>query len=260
MANYIPTKPYTGSLPTGTVKKGSKGTNVKRVQTFLNWCINAGLKVDGICGSKTTEAIKKYQKQYKLKVDGIFGSQSRNKAKTIINDISKSTKPAPTPTTDPMQPWFDAMVTQFNWSKKQEYKFVSPTVESSKKYGTCITFVAVSLQRLGLLPSGGYFYFHPKHLRISGSSQSYVKKHTEIFALSYPNKTVTQLWKEGKIKVGDICGFGNPNYHTMVFMGMNSKGQPMWNSMGHSKKLKGYYSSYASRKVNMLVHLKKVKV
>ena len=83
-AAYKPKKTYSGSLPTGTVKKGSKGTDVKRVQTFLNWCIKAGLKVDGIAGIKTVAAIKKYQKRYGLKVDGIFGTKSLAKAKSIV--------------------------------------------------------------------------------------------------------------------------------------------------------------------------------
>ena len=96
-AAYKPTTPYTGSLPAKTVKKGSKGTDVKHTQKFLNWCIKAGLSVDGSCGSHTVSAIKKYQKQYKLKVDGIFGSQSRKKAQSII----KAYAPAPTPTPAP---------------------------------------------------------------------------------------------------------------------------------------------------------------
>ena len=33
---YTPTTPYTGKLPTKTVKKGSKGSNVKAVQSFLS--------------------------------------------------------------------------------------------------------------------------------------------------------------------------------------------------------------------------------
>ena len=76
--------PYSGKLPEKTVKKGSKGADVKAVQTFLNWCIGTKLKVDGKCGKNTLTAIKKYQKKYKLKVDGIFGSQSLKKAKEIV--------------------------------------------------------------------------------------------------------------------------------------------------------------------------------
>lgn len=159
---------------------------------------------------------------------------------------------------DPLQKWYDAMEKQFKWSKDQNYYFVTPTVASSKKNGTCITFPAVSLQRIGLLPKGGYFYYHPTKHKISGSSATYVKKHPEIFKLSYPNKTVKQLWKEGKIKKGDIVGFGNPAYHTMVFMGMNSKGKPIFNTMGHKRALKTTYKMYENRKVNMLVRIKKI--
>lgn len=100
-ASYKPTTPYTGGLPSGKVKKGSKGNDVKHVQKFLNWCIKAGLKVDGYCGSKTTAAIKKYQKQYKLKVDGVFGSQSKKKAQSIIAKHAPAPAPAPAPTPAP---------------------------------------------------------------------------------------------------------------------------------------------------------------
>ena len=81
---YKPTKPYTGTLPTGAVRQGNKGTSVKAVQAFLNWCIRADLDVDGIAGEKTDHAIRVYQKTYKLAVDGIFGVASKKKAKAII--------------------------------------------------------------------------------------------------------------------------------------------------------------------------------
>ena len=158
---------------------------------------------------------------------------------------------------DPLQKWFDAMETQFKWSKDQIYYFVKPTVASSRKKGTCITFPAVSLQRLGLIPKGSYFYFHPQKHRISGTAAAYVKDHKDIFKLSYPNKTIKQLGDD--IKKGDIVGFGNPGYHTMVYMGKNSKGKPIFNTMGHKRGLSVTYPSYANRKVNMLVRIKKVR-
>lgn len=158
--------------------------------------------------------------------------------------------------TDPLQAWYDAMETQFKWSKNQAYKFnEKPTVTNSKKEGTCITFPAVSLQRLGLLPSGKYFYYHPTKKKISGNAQTYVKNHTELFSLSYPHKTIAQLGD--KIQKGDIVGFGNPSYHTMVYMGKNSNGKPVFNTMGHRKGLRVTYSGYANRKIDMLVRLKK---
>ena len=149
--------------------------------------------------------------------------------------------------------WEEAMETQYEWSKHQRYYFATPTVETSKTEGTCITFVAVSLQRLELLSKGGYFFFDPNKGRIGGNRANYVLNHPEVFKVSYPNKTIAQLGS--KIQVGDIVGYGNPNYHTMVFMGFNSKGQPIFNTMGHERGLRRTYSSYADRKVNMLVRL-----
>lgn len=87
---------YTGPLPTATVKKGSKGENVKRVQRFLNCDINAKLDDDGKCGKKTVTAIKKFQKKYKLKVDGVFGTQCRRKMQSLIKP-TPAPKPTPTP-------------------------------------------------------------------------------------------------------------------------------------------------------------------
>lgn len=261
-AAYTPTKPYTGKLPTKVVRKGSKGASAKAVQSFLNWCMNAGLKEDGVAGDKTVKAIKKYQKRYKLKVDGIFGGKCLAKAKKIVE--AHKPKPTPTPTPkpiDPLQPWYDALKTQYDWSKNQKYHFNSePTVANSKKEGTCITYPAVALQRLGLLPKGKYFYFNPNTNKIGGTGAEYAKKHTEIYSISYPNKTVAQLWKEGKIKKGDIVGYDNPNYHTMAFMGKNSKGEFIFDTMGSGKRgVKVKYPYYEKRKIAMIVRLKKVR-
>lgn len=80
-------KAYTGTFPTlgskGYLSNGDKGVNVKRLQSFLNWCINAKLSVDGSFGPATTAAVKKYQKTYGLEADGLFGPASLKKAKTI---------------------------------------------------------------------------------------------------------------------------------------------------------------------------------
>lgn len=58
-------------------------TQIKKVQKFLNWDINAGLTVDGQYGDKTEAAVKEYQAKYGLVKDGQFGSKSLEKAKTI---------------------------------------------------------------------------------------------------------------------------------------------------------------------------------
>lgn len=86
---YKITKPYSGKLPTKTVKKGSKGTQVKYLQKFLNWALGTKLKVDGKAGSKTVSAIKKFQKAQGLTQDGSFGSKSRAKAQALIKKYQK---------------------------------------------------------------------------------------------------------------------------------------------------------------------------
>lgn len=76
-------KKYSGTFPTGTLKKGSKGTQVKYLQQFLNWYGNYKLAVDGSFGAKTYEAVRAFQKATGLTVDGIFGSKSLAKAKAV---------------------------------------------------------------------------------------------------------------------------------------------------------------------------------
>lgn len=65
------------------IQKGDRGTEVKLLQTFLNWGgFNCGA-VDGEVGQKTESAIKAFQAKVGLKADGAFGAQSLAKAKTF---------------------------------------------------------------------------------------------------------------------------------------------------------------------------------
>ena len=253
---YTPKTAYTGKLPTKTLKRGDKGKQVQYLKDFFKWRFGWTFGND-VFGKGTEDCVKafqkKYAKQYGLKVDGVFGPASLKVAKKIVEKYEKKYGP------DPLQKWYDAMTTQYNWSKNQIYDFNTyPTVENSKEEGTCITFPAVSLQRIGLLPKGGYFYLYPSTGRIAGNSigVNYVNSHPEIYSVSYPNKTIAQLGSG--IKKGDIIGFTDPAYHTMVYMGKNANGEPIFNTMGHTKGLSITYPYYASRKVNMIVRLKKV--
>lgn len=90
-----PTTKYTGNIPTGTIKKGSTGTQVKYLQQFLNWYGNFGLIVDGVCGDKTIAALMAFQKIEGLVVDGIYGTKSHAKAKAY-KKTSESTTPTNT--------------------------------------------------------------------------------------------------------------------------------------------------------------------
>lgn len=199
-----------------------------------------GVTQDGSWGTKTSKAL---QKLIGTAVDGDFGAKSVKALQTYLNK-----KVFATPSV--MDKWFDAMKTQYEWSKNQKYKWTTPTIASSKKQGTCITFVAVSLQRMGLIPSGSYFYFDPETNKITGKAADIVKAGKK-FELSYPNKTIKEL----NLKKGDIVGYDNPYYHTMVYMGMKNS-RPIFNTMGNTKGLGIYYPTYENRKVNMVVRIR----
>lgn len=72
-----------------TLKKGGAGTEVKKLQQNLNKlkftdADGKDLKEDGDFGSKTEEALKKFQKKYGLTQDGVYGSNSCSKMRTLI--------------------------------------------------------------------------------------------------------------------------------------------------------------------------------
>ena len=65
-----------------TIKLGSKGDTVKKLQQLLN------ITVDGEFGIKTDKAVKEFQIRNKLTVDGIVGNNTW-KALGIIENTSK---------------------------------------------------------------------------------------------------------------------------------------------------------------------------
>lgn len=240
-ASYKPTKPYTGKLPTATVKKGAKGTDVKYLQKFLNWCINAGLTVDGEAGDNTVKAIKQFQKKYEA--DGVFDAESIKKAKKIIAKYAAAESTI-------QDEIIAACKTQAEYMKNFTYKWQSnPTIEKSKKYGTCVTFVACVLQRVGLVKSGKYIWHDGK-----GYGNGKVYGDTSKFEVIYmQNKTFAQL--KDKLKTGDVVlcddnksgkeGLGG---HVMIFSGKWAvNGNPKiydQNSATYAKKGKSLLRSY----------------
>ena len=79
-----PSTKYTGTLPTTTLKSGSKGSQVKLWQKFLNWYgCNCGI-VDGEFGPKTVSATKSFQKKEGITADGIVGKNTLGKAKVYL--------------------------------------------------------------------------------------------------------------------------------------------------------------------------------
>lgn len=59
-----------------TLRRGSRGEDVRRLQRELNQQLGGNLKVDGILGPRTEAAIRRLQQQRNLQVDGIAGPQT----------------------------------------------------------------------------------------------------------------------------------------------------------------------------------------
>lgn len=59
-----------------TYRNGSRGENVKVLQTMLNEKVGCNLTVDGIFGAKTKSCVKAYQKDNSLSVDGVVGKNT----------------------------------------------------------------------------------------------------------------------------------------------------------------------------------------
>lgn len=71
LTNFLAThervvRPYPGHV----IRRGSTGSDVRAVQRAV------GVKIDGIFGPKTEEAVKKVQRRYKLVDDGIVGPRT----------------------------------------------------------------------------------------------------------------------------------------------------------------------------------------
>lgn len=71
-------------VATPTLRKGSKGENVKTLQRNLNAAIGAGLAVDGSYGPACYAAVKKFQSKYGLGADGIYGPNTAAKMKAVL--------------------------------------------------------------------------------------------------------------------------------------------------------------------------------
>ena len=76
---------YTGTITLpkrGYFTLGDRGKKVRQLQRFLNWYGNS-LEVDGIYGSSTRGAVKRFQQSQHITADGLFGKESLKKAKLV---------------------------------------------------------------------------------------------------------------------------------------------------------------------------------
>lgn len=74
-------KKYDGTIGTSKLSYGSSGKQVKLWQSFLNWAVHAGLKVDGKFGIATKRYTIVFQRKAGVDDDGIVGSKTLAVAK-----------------------------------------------------------------------------------------------------------------------------------------------------------------------------------
>lgn len=79
---------YRACIPSA-IGSGDKGSEVTKLQRFLNWFGGYGLAIDGEAGPKTVAAIKSFQSHIHITADGWFGSASLTMARKC--SPSKST-------------------------------------------------------------------------------------------------------------------------------------------------------------------------
>ena len=213
--------------------------------------------VDSSCTTISDEELAKIKAKEQTQKTSPSSNNGVSSGSNSKSNTSKTTNSAS------LEKWYDAMEKQFKYMKNAKYgSNYKSNFELSKREGTCITFVSTSLQRLGVIPKNKYVWISESG-KITGTAASFIKNHKNTFEVFYPNKTAKQLKKEGKIKKGDIVAYNynrgksNDASHIMVFMGFNSKDNPLFNTWGHYRKLNSEHSTYANRKINMIIRLKK---
>ena len=85
------TSSKTSSVAKSTLRKGSKGAEVKKLQKNLNALGHKDssgkkLALDSSFGAKTQYALKRFQKKHKLQIDGVYGPKSYAAMKKAIGD------------------------------------------------------------------------------------------------------------------------------------------------------------------------------
>ena len=77
-------------MAASVLKRGNSGADVKTLQQKLkNWGYYSG-KVDGIFGSQTVDAVKKFQKKNNLTADGIVGAKTLSALGMTLSSSSSS--------------------------------------------------------------------------------------------------------------------------------------------------------------------------
>ena len=218
---------------------GNGSPTVKAMQRWL------GMKdPDGLWGPNTSKTL---QRVVGVSQDGIFGTNSMKALQQYLNIHKKAVYPEESLIDKELA----ACKTQADWMKNAKYEYErNPTVPKSKYKGTCVTYVACVLQRIGILSSGQNIW-HDEKGRVYGTNSK--------MTLTYTNKTLSQL--KSTLKAGDIILDGDKydtgsGSHIFILTGRWSGNQPIiWDNWS-GQKSKGAYVYTRNRSVFAIVRLK----
>ena len=236
---------------------GGGSVCVKKLQKWL------GISQDGVIGKKT---VKAWQKKLGVDADGIFGANSMKAWQKYLNTHDKPTYPKPVekPVEKPkgiVDKELDACKTQADYMKSAKYGWEShPTIPKSKKKGTCVTYVACVLQRLGVLKSGEALWHTGK-----GYGTGKVTGANDKMKVTYMNnKSIASL--KDRLKAGDIIllddnksGVKGSGGHIFILTGKWKGSDPyIWDAEPNMKCAKtGKPRTYSGkRKILAIVRLK----
>jgi len=233
-----PTGKYSGTIPTPTIKKDSKGSNVTNLQKFLNWYHPAWkLETDGKAGNATIGALESFQYSEGLTADGVYGKASYAKAKVYAPTKPKTAataKKTSTATKTSTAKKTTAKLTnaqkilnkckELAWAygtakKKYEYKTGAPKKAcktAMKKYGwadnkaelsDCGNFVSTVVREAGV----------DKSFKALHGVKTAFPKSEKKFKIVHKGKKITS----GILKPGDIIRYKKTNgkQHAMFYFG-----------------------------------------
>ena len=214
---------------------------IKNLQRWL------GVSQDGVIGQNT---VKAWQKKLGVTADGIFGTNSMKAWQKFLND--NKDKKAEYPVQTIVDKELEACKVQADWMRNSKYAWESnPTIAKSKYKGTCVTYVACVLQRIGILPSGDYIWHNEKG-KVYGNNSKMVVTY-------YSGKTLSQI--KSQLKAGDIIMDGNKNdsgsgSHIFILTGKWVGNYPVIWDNHSAQEDKGAYTYTRNRSVIAVVRLK----
>ena len=182
--------------------------------------------------------------------DGVYRTAS-GMGNAMHTETHKPAAKAP----DIIQKELDACVTQAEWMKNYKYEYEkNPTIPKSKYRGTCVTYVACVLQRIGILSSGQNIW-HDEKGKVYGNNSK--------MDVIYMSGTIKA--NKSKLKAGDIIMCGDKydpgaGSHILIINGAWNGNDPVvWDNHSCERRKKGYWGNYVYNGNKQIIAVVRVK-